>query len=118
MVPLPFIASIPFLIRFSSVQLKSWVFKGRRIFFWGSSLLKVIRSELRFSVSDDLSGLEEIIGFINGRWVRFEWDPKRERIWYDLSDERHPKQTEALVRIIVRDAAGNNAEWEGNVAFP
>jgi hypothetical protein len=76
------------------------------------------REELRFSVSDDLSGLDEINGYIDGDWVLFRWDPKRERIWYELSDEKHPSGAEVLVEIQATDGAGNVLEWGGIVAFP
>ena len=84
----------------------------------GSILRMSGRSELRFSVSDDLSGLEEVNGYINGRWVLFQWDPKRERIWYELSDEKHPAGAEVRVQITAKDAVGNVMEWDGVVAFP
>ena len=76
------------------------------------------REELRFSVSDDLSGLDEINGYIDGDWVLFRWDPKRERIWYELSDEKHPSGAEVLVEIQATDRSGNVLEWAGVVAFP
>jgi hypothetical protein len=84
----------------------------------GSILRMSGQPELRFSVADDLSGLEEVKGFIDGRWALFQWDPKRERIWYELSDKKHPIGAEVSVRIAARDAAGNSTEWEGVVAFP
>ena len=84
----------------------------------GSILRMSGRSDLRFSVSDDLSGLEEVNGYINGRWVLFQWDPKRERIWYELSDEKHPAGAEVRVQITAKDAVGNVMEWDGVVAFP
>ena len=76
------------------------------------------RSQLRFSVSDDLSGLEEINGYIDGSWVLFRWDPKRERIWYELSDEKHRSGAEVRVEITAKDAVGNVMKWDGIVAFP
>jgi hypothetical protein len=84
----------------------------------GSILRMSGRSELRFSVSDDLSGLEEINGYIDGSWVLFRWDPKRERIWYELSDEKHRSGAEVRVEITAKDAVGNVMKWDGIVAFP
>ena len=84
----------------------------------GSILRMSGRSELRFSVSDDLSGLEEVDGYIDGNWVLFRWDPKRERIWYELSDEKHRSGAELRVEITAKDVVGNVMEWAGVVAFP
>jgi hypothetical protein len=80
----------------------------------GSTLRMSGRSQLRFSVSDDLSGLEEINGYIDGSWVLFRWDPKRERIWY----EKHRSGAEVRVEITAKDAVGNVMKWDGIVAFP
>jgi len=48
----------------------------------------------------------------------FRWDPKRERIWYELSDKKHRSGAEVRVEITAKDAVGNVMKWDGIVAFP
>ncbi|MDE0870723.1 MAG: M23 family metallopeptidase [Flavobacteriales bacterium] len=76
------------------------------------------RSELRFNTSDALSGIKKIQGQLDGEWILIRWDPKRERIWYELGDERHAKGARSALYISVEDAVGNETTWSGWVQFP
>ena len=81
------------------------------------SALQVLGSELRFSISDDLSGIDRIHGTLDDQWLLFQWDPKKERIWYDTADGRHTQGRWHRLKIEVDDAAGNRSEWSGVVRF-
>lgn len=39
-------------------------------------------SAISFLISDDLSGIKSYSGFIDRKWVLFEYDAKKNRIWY------------------------------------
>jgi len=73
--------------------------------------------ELRFDLADDLSGIDAYEARLDGRWILFRWDPKRERIWYEVSDQKHRQSTEHVLEIWARDASGNRVEWRGTVQF-
>ena len=54
---------------------------------------------------------------MDGEWILFRWDPKRERIWYELADEMHAMNRTQLLEIRARDEVGNEAIWSGTVRF-
>ena len=85
---------------------------------YGDTLVVSNFHELRFDLADNLSGIESWAGSLNGDWILFRWDPKRERIWYELSDARHPTdRTPQRLEIRAMDAAGNEVVWKGWVVF-
>lgn len=73
--------------------------------------------ELRFSLADDLAGIQSWEGRLDGEWILFRWDPKRERIWYELADEMHAMNRAQQLEIRARDEVGNEAIWSGTVRF-
>jgi hypothetical protein len=73
--------------------------------------------ELRFSLADDLAGIQSWEARLDGDWILFRWDPKRERIWYELADGKHAMNRTQLLEIRVQDEVGNEANWSGTVRF-
>ena len=73
--------------------------------------------ELRFSLADNLAGIQSWEASLDGEWILFRWDPKRERIWYELADEMHAMNRTQLLEIRARDEVGNEAIWSGTVRF-
>lgn len=73
--------------------------------------------ELRFSLADDLSGIQAWEGRLDGAWILMQWDPKRERIWYDLGDKKHEEGMDHELVIEARDEVGNRVQWSGTVRF-
>lgn len=73
--------------------------------------------ELRFSLADDLSGVSTWEGWLDGAWILFRWDPKRERIWYELADGKHREGVAQSLLIRATDEVGNVREWTGRVRF-
>lgn len=73
--------------------------------------------ELRLSVADNLSGIESWEARLDGEWILFRWDPKRERIWYELADGKHAMNRAQLLEIRAQDEVGNEAIWSGTVRF-
>lgn len=68
---------------------------------------------LKFNVNDDLSGIKEIKGFINGKWALFEYEYKNKEITHYLKDKIAQKGLNK-VTINVTDNVGNNAIFETN----
>ena len=73
--------------------------------------------ELRFNLADDLAGIQSWEARLDGDWILFRWDPKRERIWYELADGRHAVNRTQRLEIRVRDEVGNEVVWSGTVRF-
>lgn len=49
-------------------------------------LLRFDRSEISFRIADNFSGIDHIEGRVDGQWMRFHYDPKRNRIYYEGKD--------------------------------
>lgn len=73
--------------------------------------------ELRFDLSDDLAGIQSWEARLEGDWILFRWDPKRERIWYELADDQHALNRTQRLEIRARDEVGNEVVWSGTVRF-
>ena len=66
---------------------------------------------LLFRITDDLSGIKSYNGFINEKWVLFEYDAKTNRIIYDMNDDELQEGKNDL-KLIVSDNLGNSAIFE------
>lgn len=69
-------------------------------------------SEIRFKVTDDLSGIESYDGYIDGHWVMFDYDGKRDKISHTLGEFLEIEAGEHDFKLIVTDACGNEAVYE------
>lgn len=73
---------------------------------------KVLKDKnLLFRITDDMSGIKSYNGFINEKWVLFEYDAKTNRIIYDLNDNELLEGKNDL-KLIVSDNLGNSAIFE------
>ncbi len=66
------------------------------------------QGNIRFKISDDLSGIESFRGEIDGKWTLFEYDGKTATISYKLESSRVAKGKTHKVKITVIDACGNS----------
>lgn len=66
------------------------------------------RSTIRFRVKDELTGVSKYNGFIDGSWVLFAYDAKRDLIYHELDPKLKPGRHE--VRVEVVDGKDNRAE--------
>ena len=82
-----------------------------------SMLLVRNADELRFNLSDEGVGISRFEASLDGEWLLLRWDPKRERIWYELEDRRHQANKKQKLSIIAFDEVGNRTEWLGWVKF-
>ena len=82
------------------------------------SMLRVTAgNELRFNLEDVGVGIDSFTAELDGEWILMRWDPKRERIWYDLGDRRHSTGTKQRLIIQAKDQSNNLSRWEGWVQF-
>jgi len=70
---------------------------------------------LKFKVTDDLSGIADWAGFINGQWAIFAYDAKNDLIYYYF-DDKVKKGTNKAV-LLVKDKVGNIAEKTFNFTY-
>ena len=67
--------------------------------------------EIRFTISDDFSGIASYRGEIDGEWVLFEWDPKNRLLVHDLTYRPLDKSVPHTLNLIVKDGIGNTKKY-------
>lgn len=70
-----------------------------------------VDNNIDFTISDNLSGIKEYAGYINGNWVLFEYEHKLRRIRHNLANE-HIVDGKNDLKIVVSDNVGNSAIFE------
>lgn len=66
---------------------------------------------IAFFIKDDLSGISEINGYINGRWALFDYDYKTHKIQHFFSDGV-VQSGRNEVKIVAKDRIGNESVFE------
>ena len=66
---------------------------------------------LQFTISDDLSGIKDYNGYINGKWILFEYDLKSKKISHHFDDGIFDDGKNEL-KLIVSDNVGNSTIFE------
>ena len=74
---------------------------------------KIDSTELRFSISDALSGIKTFNCYVNGQWVLMDYEYKSNRIWSIKMDESQTFSGD--LRLEVTDNVGNVAVYEVNI---
>ena len=62
-------------------------------------------------IQDDLSGIKEYNGYLNGKWILMKYDYKTKLLVHDLSDMIYDEGRNDL-KIIVSDNIGNSTTFE------
>lgn len=75
--------------------------------------VRVNSSEIRFTISDNLSGIQSFEAQVNGKWVLMRYEHKRALIWSEKLDKQ---AFQGPVILKVTDQAGNVAEWKGTIS--
>ena len=60
-----------------------------------------------FTIKDNLSGIKFYQGEIDNKWVLFEFDRKKNRLFYTFDKSRLQKNKKHELKLIVKDAVGN-----------
>ena len=68
-------------------------------------------SFLNFRISDDYSGIKRYKGEINGKWILLEFEPKKNRLFYNLDDIDFDTTLHNL-KIEAEDQAGNKTVYK------
>jgi hypothetical protein len=80
-------------------------------------VLKTVKNKkpnfINLKIKDDLSGIEEYVGFIDNNWVLFEYDEKSDLISCNLSKEKIFGGNHYLI-VWLRDRCNNLTIYESN----
>ncbi|MFI3321787.1 MAG: M23 family metallopeptidase [Rikenellaceae bacterium] len=68
--------------------------------------------ELRFKVSDNLSGIDSYNGYIDGNWVLFEYDAKSGIMRHKLDSGAAKSGVKRTLEFIVTDGCGNKNSFK------
>lgn len=77
----------------------------------GSSISE---SSLSWSISDSESGIDDYDLFIDGKWYLLEYEYKTGKVTFTKPTNLKGKKA---VKVIVKDACGNEKIWEGTLNF-
>jgi len=65
------------------------------------------RKALKFTITDDLSGIEKYEGYVDNSWILFEYDMKNDLLTYTFDHKRVKKDSSHELELYVTDAKGN-----------
>ena len=68
-------------------------------------------SELKFTISDDLSGIKSYEGYLNGKWILLEYESKTKKLTHRFSDGIVDEGKNDL-KVVVTDNVGNSTIFE------
>ncbi len=63
--------------------------------------------QIKFLITDELSGIKSYNGFIDNNWALFEYDPKNDLLFYTIDEERIEKNKEHELELFVVDHKDN-----------
>jgi hypothetical protein len=68
-------------------------------------------NELQFTISDELSGIKSYDGYLNGKWILLEYEPKTKKLIHRFSDGIVDEGKNDL-KIVITDNVGNSTIFE------
>ena len=71
-------------------------------------------NKLRFTITDNLSGIETVRGTIDGKWVLFEYDLKNNLISYTFDKNRFQFNKNHALNLEVTDFKDNTSTYKAN----
>ena len=66
---------------------------------------------IQLNISDSLSGIKSYNGYLNGKWILFEYDNKTKKITHNFSDGIVAEGANDL-KVVVIDNVGNSTTFE------
>lgn len=74
-------------------------------------------TEIRFRIKDELSGIGNYNGYIDGEWALFEYDAKNDLLFYRFDPERIGRGKERELTLQVEDNRGNESVYRVNFRY-
>jgi hypothetical protein len=69
-------------------------------------------NRIRFRITDELSGISTITGFMDDKWALFEYDAKTDMIVHYFDPERFEMKRQHTLKLIISDQKGNTSTYE------
>ncbi len=73
---------------------------------------RIKKTYIAFRITDNLSGIRDYNGYINGEWALFEYDAKRDLMIHQLDETRFQYNSNTTIRIEVSDSKNNKTTLE------
>ncbi|MGC9374635.1 MAG: M23 family metallopeptidase [Bacteroidales bacterium] len=67
--------------------------------------------QIKFLITDELSGIQSFNGFIDNEWALFEYDAKNDLLFYAMDKEKLQKNKKHELELFVIDNKGNIATY-------
>jgi hypothetical protein len=68
-------------------------------------------NELQFTISDELSGIKSYDGYLNGKWILMEYEPKTKKLIHHFTDGIVDEGKNDL-KVVITDNVGNSTIFE------
>ncbi|MBN2683624.1 MAG: M23 family metallopeptidase [Bacteroidales bacterium] len=68
--------------------------------------------KIEFKITDNLSGIQSYNGYIDEKWVKFEYDPRIAKIIYNFDEKIVKNGKKKQLKLIVSDERNNTAKYE------
>lgn len=75
------------------------------------------RKELRFKITDELSGIRSYEGIIDGKWALFEYDQKNDLLVYKFDEARITKGSKHTLLLQVSDNKSNTNTFKSEFTW-
>ena len=74
------------------------------------------KSSIRLRLKDDISGIKSYNAFLNGKWALFEYEPKLNLIFHNISD-KIINEGENILIINYQDGVGNKGVYKATIYY-
>ena len=74
------------------------------------------KSSIRLRLKDDISGIKSYNAFLNGKWALFEYEPKSNLIFHNISD-KIINEGENILIINYQDGVGNKGVYKATIYY-
>ncbi len=71
-----------------------------------------LEKDIRFTIKDKGSGIDRFEGYLNGKWILFEYEQKKNELTFRFKDPIKLSQVKHKLKLIVWDKAGNNTTFD------
>ena len=71
-----------------------------------------LEKDIRFTIKDKQTGIDRYEGYLNGKWILFEYEQKKNELTFRFKDPIKLKKVKHKLKLIVWDKAGNNTTFE------
>ncbi len=71
-----------------------------------------LEKDIRFTIDDKGAGVSRYEGYLNGKWILFEYEQKKKELTFRFRDPIKLKKTKHKLKLIVWDKVGNSTTFE------